>query len=90
MLAVAVTDVFVPFFIIIAVTMLLRAVALALAGLVVERLYAEVTRFAQGLFAFTFAGVARVVVVFYVTVRLASSARASTLSVIVDCDVFER
>ena len=65
-------------------------VAVALASLVVERLYAGVARIAQSLFAFTFAGIVWVVVCFCVTVRLASSARASTLSVIVDCDVFVR
>lgn len=67
-----------------------RTVAVALASLVVERLYAGVTRIAQSLFAFTFAGILWVVLCFCITVRLASSTRASTLSVIVDCDVFVR
>ena len=57
LLAVAVTDFRVPFFITAAVTMLRRAVAVALASLVVECLYAGVTRIAQSLFAFTFAGI---------------------------------
>jgi len=67
--------------------MLWCAVALARAGVRVKRLYFGVTRVYQGFFAFTCAKLAIVLVDGFVAVRTTNPACASTLGVVVDCDV---